>query len=102
MENNLPSLPAGVDHQAVSRLGLSELSHVLGCQNHLGKDPGVIPVNGIKRVEMFLGGDQQVNWGIGVDVFKHNQVLIFIDNIGRQPTGNDLAKDASHSFLQKE
>jgi hypothetical protein len=39
-----------------------------------------------------------VNGGIGVNVFKHSQFLVFINDIGWQLMGDNLAEYAGHPF----
>jgi hypothetical protein len=96
MKDNLSSRPAAVDHKAVARLGFVKLSHALGYQNHLRNDARGLLVQGIERIHMPLGNDQQVNGGIGVDVFEYDQFFVFVDDSGWQLMGHNLTKDAGH------
>jgi hypothetical protein len=96
VEDDLSGPPAAVNDQAVARLNFVQLSHAPGCKNHLGSDAGRRFVQGIKRVDMGSGDDQQVNGSIGVNVTKSDKILIFIDNLGWHLTVDDLAKGAVH------
>ncbi len=62
VEDDLSSPPAAVNDQAVARLNFVQLSHAFGCKNHLGSDADRLFVQGIKRVDMGSGNDQQVTF----------------------------------------
>jgi hypothetical protein len=73
--------------------------HPLRGQEHLGANLGSFFIEGVKRIKMLFGNDQEMNRGFRVDVLKNCQDLIFKKDFRRQLSGYNLAKDAGHFHL---
>jgi len=95
VRNNLAGIFSGVCHRAVA--GFSN-PHRLGYVLHSSKDAaqhgGIVSVQIIHRSEVFFGNNQYMDRGLGLDVVKSQNLIVFINLVGRDLTCDDLAENA--------
>ena len=51
------------------------------------------------RGDMDLGNDQQVSWGLRVDIGKSDTQLVFVDSASRDLSGDDLTEQTISTHL---
>ena len=96
MTNDLPSLPASINYDAVPGLNSIHFGHPFGSEKHFAPNIRRFLVEGVERIEVPFRDDQKVNGSLRVDVFKNDKLFVFIDDVGRQCMGDNLAEYAGH------
>ena len=94
MENGLARVRAYVVHRAKSVLQLALLGDLSGDQVGIANNLCVRLGQVIDTDNMFLRDNQHMCRRAGFDVFKGEDLLIFINFLRRYGSGNDLAEEA--------
>jgi len=94
MENCLPRVRADVVNRAKSVLQLALLGDFCGDQMGIADNLCIRLGQVIDTGNVFLGDNKDVRRRAGVDVFKGEDLLIFINFLRRYGTGDDLAEEA--------
>ena len=51
----------------------------------------------IHRGNVLLGDNEHMHGGFGIDVFKHDEIVVFMDDLSRLPSLHDLAEYTRHN-----
>ena len=95
MMYRLPRFLAAVDYQAVAPLGYSMLfGNLIGYRNHVPDEWHVGLTNVANRGDMFPGDDQQVDGCYRIDIAEGDGIVILVNDVRWQFTGDNLAENA--------
>jgi hypothetical protein len=94
----LPRISPAINENLVPRLDSLGFSHLLCSQEHLGPNLGGFFVEGVQRIKMRFGDDQEMNGSFRVDVLKNDQVFIFKKDFRRQLSGYNLTERTGHFY----
>jgi hypothetical protein len=93
MEDALPAVRTGVDDDSVAFIGKTTLVRQLfGEHVDLSHDMGLIGLQIIDTGEMTAGDDEQMNRGLGIDVFESQIPIVLVYNLGRNLAGGNAAE----------
>jgi hypothetical protein len=92
MEHGLSCVGADVEHGAVSILDVALAGDLSGGKVTAADDLGVGCLSFFQSSKMFLGNDEHVRRGFRADVFKREDVVIFVNFFGRNFSANDAAE----------
>ena len=96
MEDDLSSTPFNIEEQFISRFGNSLfLRRFPGPPDHFGKEPLILFRQIIEAPDMFLGNDEEMDRGMGMNVLKDDEGIILIDDPRRFVSLNDLTEEAA-------
>lgn len=99
--DHLPAASTDVDREPIALLGDGPLlGEPFSGGKKLAHEGNVTVVDIVHRGQVLLGDDEHVDRRFGGNVFEDDDVLIFIDNIGRLRFFGNLAKQASHGDVQ--
>src|SRR5580658_7657264 len=95
MKYRLPGPGANVEHGTVSVLDVALASDLGSGKMAASNDLGVLSFGIFQSREMFLGNDEHVGRRFRADVFKGEDVLVFVN----LPGGNLPADDAAENTI---
>lgn len=91
--NGLPPCPVAIHNHPIALFGDALLPGEFGGgQEQLSHQFGMLVLNVIDGPYRLLGNDQDVGWGLGVDVAKSEQFVRFQYDVGRDFAVDDLHK----------
>ncbi len=92
--DGLAAVVAGVDDQAVPVGEAVCAGEVGGYGGEVAEERGVFLGDVGERGEVLLGDDKEVGGGLGVDVGKGDGLVVFMEALGGDGAGDDLAEEA--------
>jgi hypothetical protein len=101
MENGLPRVPVAVQHHPITRVGVAPLrSDLFRNQNQVADQLPVLRLQIVDRRDVIARHDENMRWGLGVDVLDGEGELIAVHELGRDLFIADLAEQAvGHGIL---
>lgn len=93
MMNRLPAIVARIHDDPVPMAQLLATRNLGGRSHQVAYQRSMLRISFGKGSKMLLRYDQQVCRGLRVDIGEANAEIVFIDAIGRNRTGNNLAKE---------
>ena len=95
MKYRLAGVRAGIDYRAVAGPLVAPLAGQIPCHHHqMTQAQPVFPVRVLQGLQVFLGDDQHVGRGFGVNVLECQGQVILEKHLGRDLLPNDLAEQA--------
>ena len=91
--DRLPAIGAGVDDGAEAVRQPELFGHFAGDDKEMSQQRGIIILRVRQRANRSLGNDQDVRWGLSVKVTKGECQFVFVDNVRRDLSINDLLKN---------
>jgi len=95
MEDGLPGAGTDVEDGAVSLLNLAMACNLGRGKMAAADDFGVSGLGLFQSRKMFLGYDQDVRWGLRLDVFESQDVIVLVNFC----CGNFAAEDAAEQAV---
>ena len=95
--DNLTTAPSDIDHQTVA-LGsdIPLCSQLFRYRKEFSHQRNMLIFQVVDRRDVGLGNEENVNQGLRLDIFEDEDLVIFIDDIGRLGLRDNLAKDTWH------
>jgi hypothetical protein len=93
VHNYLPGFAAGIDYQFVSLACPHVLGHCIDHLKHMNSHGQVLLIEISQGNDVLPGDDQDVDRGLGMDIFKGQDALILEYYVTRDFTGCYLAKN---------
>lgn len=102
MRNGFSPIGAIIDDKAVASFVEAGLAgDPLGCDEKVGKDWMILGRNGAVSGVMFFWDNENMCGGLGGDIPKGENVIVFVQDVGLGFAVDDLFKDRfSHGFYQ--
>ena len=102
MRNSFSPIGAIIDDKAVASFIEADLAgYALGCDEKVGKDWMILGRNGAVSGVMFFWDKKDVCGGLGSNIPKGENVVVFVQDVGLGFAVDDLFKDRfSHGFYQ--
>jgi len=94
VENRLASSRTDIEHRAVAVLDPSLAGNLSGHQMTASDHLGILRGRFLETSNVFFGDHQHVGGCLGMDVLKGKRMLVFIDFLRGELTGDDAAKQA--------
>ena len=89
--HSLPPCPVAIHDDSIAFFGETFLPGEFSRgQEQFADQFGVLTLNIIDGPDRFLGDDQDVSWGLGVDVAKSEHLIGFEHDVGRDFTVDDF------------
>jgi hypothetical protein len=92
--DGLASIGAGVDGGPVTVAEALLAGYFCGGGEEVAEEWGVGGCCLGEGVEMLPGDDEQVGWGLRIEVGKGDGVVVFVEALGGDGAGDDFAEDA--------
>lgn len=97
--DGLAAVGAGVEYHAIAAFGDVAFSRYITAGEEEFSEEGAVAVGGgTDAVEVAAGDDEDVNWGLGVQIVEGEDVLRLQDGGSGDFAGGDFAEDAAHGF----
>ena len=94
--DGLAAVGACVDDESVARCKLLLLGDLGGGDEELAEQFGLLGGGVGERAEVLLGDDENVRWGLRVDVGEGEQVFVLEEMLDGDGSGGDVAEEAVH------
>ena len=93
--DRLPPVGTGVDDQAVARCGEALLfGDLAGFEQQVAEQGAVLGSGVLHAGDDFLGDDEDVRRGLGLDVAESQTIVVLIDDVGGNFAADDFAKNS--------
>jgi len=93
VKNDLSTFGVGVNHDTISRQIM--FAGEISCDHEEPTQQfSLIVADIVQRRDMGFGNDDAVERRLWTDVVEHQNLIIFVESVGRQLAGDDLAEDA--------
>jgi hypothetical protein len=93
VENTLTSLFPGIKNSSVA-IKASFFGDLISGQEKVGGDGGAITSYACCIFGMQCGHEQNMSWCLWIQIIECNNIMVSINNIGRDLTFNNFAEDA--------
>ena len=95
MKDALPASPFHIEHQFITGfVDTPLLGYITSGYDHSGNDLSILVDQVVNTADVSSGNDQIVDWGVGIDVFENDQMIVFIQEPGIGLTRADVAEKA--------
>lgn len=94
VKHGLSCTRADVEDGAISVFDVALAGNLRGSEMAAADHFGVLRLRLFESCKMFLGNDQNVRGRLGVDVFKGEDVLVFVNFLRRKLAAEDAAEGA--------
>ena len=92
--DGLATVCACIYHQPVTLFQALRTSDLAGCRKYTAEQTGIGRQRLGMRGDMSFGDDENMHWGLRMEVGKGQRVRRFMQAMGGQHPGDDLAEDA--------
>jgi hypothetical protein len=92
VKDGLSGTGADVEDGAVSLLDVALACDLSGGEMAAANDFGICGFGFFQPGKMSLGNDEHVRWGLRVDVFEGEDVVVFVDFLGGKFSTEDAAE----------
>jgi hypothetical protein len=98
VEDGLTGAWAYVEDRTITVFDVAIASELGGDQLHVSEKLGVFECRLVQSFEMALRNDENVGRCAGIDVFKGEDAIVFVNLLRRNLAFDDLAKETVHSI----
>jgi hypothetical protein len=98
MGYGLSPIGAGVDDNAVAVAESGLFCNILNSQQQVTHEVTILRIGIGKLGNRLLGNHEDVNWGLGLNIFKGKYQVILIHNVSGDFTTDNLAEDGFCGF----
>jgi hypothetical protein len=92
VEDRLATLGSDVEYGTVSIFDATLAAYFRSGQVQASDQIGFFGLRFLQSAHVFLRDDQNVRWGLRLDVFKGERILVFVDFLGRNLAADDFAE----------